>query len=282
MNNRIDPVRDERFLDIPIDSFEQVRNIRYLMLLFHQVDPEAAFAGSPVVAAREWFEDVQFLICRPGKRSDTHLAATFNGVHNGVNHSHNDVGAFTVVVDDVELIADPGKEVYNSRTFSRERYESGLLNSYGHSVPVVAGQLQVWVEDAFGRILETTFSDDLDRMVMDLRQAYRVEGLLALTREFSYHRSDAGRVEVIDSFEFSGPFAFETALITYGDWELHDDGGLAISSNGRSIQVAVSTDAGELVFSSDVIQESSKPNRLAWRFPVPVQEAQIRMVVSLV
>jgi hypothetical protein len=129
MNNRIDPEREERYLDISIDSFEQVRNVRYLMLLFHQVDPEAAFAGAPVVAIREWFEDVQFLICRPWRRSDSSLAATFNGVHNGVNHSHNDVGAFTVVVGEVELIVDPGKETYNARTFSRKRYESGLLNS---------------------------------------------------------------------------------------------------------------------------------------------------------
>ncbi|RKX33420.1 MAG: hypothetical protein DRP71_10405 [Verrucomicrobia bacterium] len=280
MNNRIDSERGSRHMDDRIDSFEQVRNVRYLMLLFHQVDPEAAYAGPPIDGMREWFEDVQYLICRPGKDSAGRIAATISGVHNGVNHSHNDVGAFTVIVDEVELITDPGKEVYSARTFSRERYESGLLNSSGHSVPVVAGQLQVWGKDAFANILETSFSDDLDRLIMDLGPAYRVEGLLKLTREFKVYRSGAGRVEVVDWFEFAKPSVFETALITYGDWELNSDRCLTISRNGRSIRVAVSADTGELVFRSEIIQESSNPNRLAWRFRVPVREARIRMVVS--
>jgi hypothetical protein len=140
--------------------------------------------------------------------------------------------------------------------------------------------LQVWGEEAFGSVLEASFSDDLDRILMDLRQAYRVEGLLLMTREFSYHRSAVSRIEVIDSFEFSEPSVFETAMITYGQWKLHADGSLTISSNGRSIHVTVATDDGRLIFGSDVIQESSKPNRLAWRLAKPTSAGRITTSIS--
>lgn len=30
------------------------------------------------------------------------------------------------------MLADPGSEVYTSRTFSDKRYESNVLNSFGH------------------------------------------------------------------------------------------------------------------------------------------------------
>ncbi|MDB6028847.1 MAG: hypothetical protein JWM68_5070, partial [Verrucomicrobiales bacterium] len=40
------------------------------------------------------------------------------------------------------VLVDPGSEVYTGRTFSSNRYESDVLNSFGHDVPVVAGKLQ--------------------------------------------------------------------------------------------------------------------------------------------
>jgi hypothetical protein len=63
------------------------------------------------------------------------------------------VGSFVVAVAGDTPLLDPGSEVYTARTFSARRYESQVLNSYGHPVPLVAGQLQRTGRKAEARVL---------------------------------------------------------------------------------------------------------------------------------
>ena len=55
------------------------------------------------------------------------------GGHNAEQHNHNDVGSFIVALGHSTPLVDPGAEVYTGRTFSRRRYDSNVLNSFGHS-----------------------------------------------------------------------------------------------------------------------------------------------------
>ena len=96
-------------------------------------------------------------------------------VNKAEHHNHNGVGTFIVAVGNSELIADVGGEVYTRRTFSPQRYESNVLNSYGHSVPVIHNQLQWPHVRGKGKegiyksdILNTNLSDMEDSMKLDL------------------------------------------------------------------------------------------------------------------
>jgi hypothetical protein len=294
LNNRIDPSRKERSTKNRMNVMDQV-HFKFcpqaLLILFHQVDLEDLYQLDDlnVKNERDWFEDVQFLICRPKKKGNVKLAATFKGGHNGVNHNHNDLGTFTVLLGKNELLTDPGAEVYTARTFSKNRYQSDLLNSFGHPVPVIAGQLQVPEKDAhtagfgshaYATVLEESFTDEADRVVLDLAKAYQVETLKKLTRTFVYCREDATFVEVVDEVGYSTPESFETALITYGDWSHNDDGSIRVSADGAAINVTVSSEEGDLEFSSCVIEESSTPTRLSWAFKEPVVEAKVTIEVK--
>lgn len=297
MNNRIDPSRAERAAATPIDNLtgRPFRSaLTALLVLFHQVDVERAFAhqrGSTReqgAGLREWWEDVQFLICRPRPDAAVRLASTFKGGDNSVNHNHNDLGTFTVLLGGRELLTDPGAEVYTARTFSPRRYEGDLLNSFGHPVPVVAGQLQPPGRDEHtagigadicSRIVETSFTDDEDRVVLDLRSAYRVPTLQRLTRSFTHCRTGNGAVEVIDDVEFSTPQDFETALITYAEWTRRPDGSIRLTDGDAALDVLVSSGDGELVFDHCVIEESSTPTRLSWHFSEPTARARVHIQV---
>ncbi|MEZ5278821.1 MAG: heparinase II/III family protein [Opitutaceae bacterium] len=291
LNNRIDPRRTARSTETPTEPFDpihfQFAEILHL-ILFHQVDINKAYAGPEPRAIREWFEDVQFLISRPGPTASTRMAATFKGGHNGANHNHNDLGTFTVLVGAVELLTDPGAEIYTVRTFSTNRYLGKLLNSFGHPVPVVAGKLQFPDEtyhrtgfgrDAYAEVIDSHFTDERDQVILALDRAYKVPDLINLIRAFTYNRTGKGSVEVLDKVKFSSPETFETALITYADWERMPDGRLRVSSQGAAVEVEVSSADGELVFDHCVIQESSTPTRLSWRFREPVSEATVRFFV---
>jgi hypothetical protein len=120
----------------------------------------------------------------------------------------------------------------------------------------------------------------VDEVVLDLSGAYRVASLDALTRTFTHDRSGKGAVTVLDSVTFSQPEDFETALITYCDWSQKPDGSLTITEGGTGVDVIVSSPDGVLIFDHVVIQESSTPTRLCWRFAEPVSQASIRISVT--
>jgi len=280
-----------RATEVEIDLFadQEKQSILSLLLnMFHTVDGQKAYELKYNSVCREWFDDVQFLICRPPPDAEVKLAATFKGGHNGVNHNHNDLGTFTVAIDNKYLICDPGLEIYTNRTFSPKRYHSNLLNSFGHPVPVIAGQLQAPGKDehragygghALATVLEESFSDGLDRVVLDLTKAYAVESLTSLTRAFIYERASRGQVEVIDEVQYSQPESFETALITYAEWTLNDDGSITIFDGNRAVKVIVSSVDGAFDFAHCLIEESATPTRLSWKLREPVQQARVKISV---
>lgn len=292
LNNRLDhnPGRHRSTAEA-FDPFVPLgkQSLTYILLnLFHTVDGRKGYKMTHARPIREWFGDVQFLICRPAANARVKLAATCQGGHNGVNHNHNDLGTFTVAIGGSYLICDPGLEIYTSRTFSPHRYQSNLLNSFGHPVPVVAGELQVPGKDehrsgygshAFATVQSTSFSDDRDQLVLDLTKAYAVDALIRLQRTFVYDRTGHGHVAVTDDVAFSSPQSFETALITYADWSLNDDGGLVIKNGDAAVKVTVQSQEGELQFSHCLIEESSTPTRLTWRLSHPVRHARVEIFV---
>ncbi|NIL99269.1 MAG: heparinase, partial [Planctomycetales bacterium] len=111
-------------------------------------------------------------------------------------------------------LVDPGSETYTARTFSGRRYESDVLNSFGHPVPRVAGNLQLSGRQAAAEVLKTEFTEQTDTIVLDLRKAYAAGQLRKLQRTFIFSRQQRGRLTVVDEAQFDNPQDFGTALIT--------------------------------------------------------------------
>jgi hypothetical protein len=164
---------------------------------------------------RSDFNYAGVLIVRPVTGTSCNIAAALKGGNNNEHHNHNDVGSYTIVVGDELLMGDPGGPfVYRSNTFGSERYTAYKnLASYGHPVPLVAGEQQFPGKEAEAKILKKSFSEKKDLFVMDIASAYKVGGL-KLIRSFTYDRRNEGKLTVRDDFSFSKDETFETALIT--------------------------------------------------------------------
>ncbi len=233
---------------------------------------------------RDWFADAGVLVARPAGKTDCRLGVALKGGHNAEHHNHNDVGSFVVVVGDKPVLADPGAEVYTERTFSSNRYDSKVLNSFGHPVPVVAGQLQQTGGEARGEVLSKTFADEADTLVLDLRSAYRVAGLAKLERTFTYSRAGAGSLTVTDEVALESAAKFETALVTFGEWQALDDGAMLIRDGKRAVRVEISTDAAGYTLDAVRIEEDIKPKllptRIAIRLTGPVTAATVTVKVT--
>ncbi|HPS03012.1 MAG TPA: heparinase II/III family protein [Candidatus Sumerlaeota bacterium] len=233
---------------------------------------------------REWFADAGVYIGRPDAKSEPKLAVALKGGHNAEHHNHNDVGSYQVVLNNAVPLVDPGSEVYTARTFSDQRYESQVLNSFGHPVPRVAGKLQETGRKAEGQIVREDFSGMGDTLIVDLKSAYAVPELQRLERTFTYLRSERGRFIVSDLVAFNNPEKFETALITFGTSEEVKPGVLEIREKGEVLRVTIETggkpfDLVKEVLSED-LQTDRKPTRIAIRLRNPVLQATVRLTME--
>jgi Heparinase II/III-like protein len=235
-------------------------------------------------AARDWFADAQVLTCRPGPDYRSSLAVSIKGGRNGVNHGHDDLGSFVLVVDKTTLLVDPGTEVYTSRTFSKRRYDSKVINSFGHNVPIVAGQLQISTGAARVKILEKSFSGPLDLVSMDLTSAYAVPELTQLTRMFRFNRQGTGSLEITDECRFSKPADFGITFVTFGEFEQTSPTQLVIRQRDRAMQIDLDAGGAALKITSQPIDEDlpdkQKPLRIAVELVSPAMNASLKSTIQ--
>ena len=247
-----------------------------------QAPPPLKKAEGPGI--RTYFEHAGVLIGRPRPRTACRMGVAVKGGHNAEHHNHNDVGSYVVVVGDQPVLLDPGSEVYTARTFSGRRYESDVLNSFGHPVPRVAEALQQTGSKARGKVVRTAFTDAADTLVLDLRSAYQVKGLAKLQRTFVYSREGTGSLTVTDEVAFAQPQAFETALVTLGRWERAGDGSILVHWRDEAVRVAIVAEGGKVELVSDRIEEDVRapalPTRIGIRFAKPVKTARVTACIT--
>ncbi|MDA1138019.1 MAG: heparinase II/III family protein [Planctomycetota bacterium] len=231
--------------------------------------------------ARAYFKEAGVLVCRPNDSGG--LAVALKGGHNDEHHNHNDVGTFIVVSGQRALLVDPGSEVYTARTFSGRRYDSKVLNSYGHPVPLIAGKLQRKGRAAAARVLKAEFTPEQDTFILDLKAAYDVKTIERLERTFTYSRLESTSLRVTDTVELSEPATFETALIIFGGWRQTSDTSLLIYEADVAVKVEIET-SGPFEVLPEVIREDitapSLPLRLGLRFKQSVQKAEISLTIT--
>jgi hypothetical protein len=252
------------------------------------VPSEGAARADYLVDPVSWFPEAGIVICRPPKGENAQMAAVFKGGNNGEKHNHNDIGTFVILRGGVWLAVDPGGETYSRRTFSGQRYEGELLNSFGHPVPRINGKLQVTGKKAAADVIEAEFTDSRVLYTLDLSSAYPDSGAQRVLRRFVYERAPAGegnRVTVVDTVTFApdAPRQADFPLITFEDWKKESANSYTVTprpakdgSVGPGIRVtATAVDeegepvVGELVdqiVGKDDPQTPNKPTRIAWSF----------------
>ncbi|MFV2067125.1 MAG: hypothetical protein ACC645_09115 [Pirellulales bacterium] len=250
--------------------------------------PNAASEQSPAkpisLAPRDYFAEAGILICRPGTERGAKLGVALKGGHNAEHHNHNDVGSYLLAFNGGAPLLDPGAEVYTARTFSSKRYDSGVLNSFGHPVPRVSGTLQRTGGRAAAKVVRTQFTDASDTIVLDLRDAYDVEELKQLLRTFVYSREEAGSLTVSDEVRFSEPCTFETALVTFSKWRQTGPNRLVVGEGEQAVEVMIDAEGLDVKVEPVKIEEDLRsgkiPTRLGLELVKPTDHARITLTIK--
>ena len=215
------------------------------------------------------------------------LSVSFKGGSNRESHNHNDVGTYIIAVDGVPVVLDPGGEIYSARTFTARRYDSNLLNSYGHSVPRIDGRMQTNmvgtdamnpprnstpVEKIKAVLLEQDVSADHCRVKFDISRVYNhIDGIEKLERTFEFDR-EKSRFTVCDSGNFARQLTFDDAVITLGNVTELGGGKYRIEYEGKALLLTVSG-SGEYDFSIDTIMENTTHKKPVYRLSFALKEA---------
>lgn len=281
-----------RRLDLGLKKWEQPDTASPSGALFQVMInsfPNAASHAKPSTlksdgpGLRSWFDQAGILIARPAPGGTSRMSVALKGGHNAEHHNHNDLGSFVVALDSTAVLVDPGSEVYTARTFSGRRYDSKVLNSYGHSVPVVGGKLQRPGAQAQAKLLKNDFTDSADSLAFDLTSAYQVAGLVKLTRDFEYSRKGRGALAVTDTVEFNEPQTFGGALVTFGEVKQLDAHTIVVSSGSAAVRVEIASSAGEPVIKTEEIVEdlpgNLKPTRIGIDLAKPVKAAKLTLTI---
>lgn len=227
---------------------------------------------------RSYFDKVGVLVCRPGDQSVSRMSAAIKAGGNG-SHSHNDVGSFVISLDGSQPVGDPGgPHAYDNQTFGPKRYERRILNSFGHPVPVVDGQLQVDATTIKPKVIETHFDADQDHISIDLTDAYKVSALKKLTRSMTYCRTNDGKLCIEDHVVFTKPATFEIALSTRWQVEQTGPNTLQFTDAGEKLLAEVTTPAGFDLTKTEIEELGAPPfTRIGLKLRDPETDATVRV-----
>lgn len=235
---------------------------------------------------RNWFPEGGALIVRQ-QNPQQGLAAAFKGGHNAQPHNHNDLGSFVLVSNGQLVLNELGRDDYVRDTFGQTRYRSGVMNSFGHPVPLVAGKLQQTGHDARAVTVRTEFTDEHDLWEIDLTSAYAVPELEKLTRTFIFSRKGAGRLDVVDTVRFSSAQDFGNAIILLPQQQSTATGAesFLVQNGGEAVNVSVSATGGTVAITEQPVMgiipnQPPKGTRIGIDFTQPVREATIRLSIT--
>lgn len=82
-----------------------------------------------------WYPETEF--CYMNNSAGLFLAA--KGGYNDESHNHNDVGTFSLWIDQTPVLIDAGVGTYTRQTFSSERYTIWTMQSNYHNLPLING-----------------------------------------------------------------------------------------------------------------------------------------------
>jgi len=84
--------------------------------------------------AVDFWEDLQIWIARQNpENAEKGMVCTIKGGHNKQAHNHNDLGHFSLWCNNIPVIVDVGRGIYDKTCFSDKRYTLWNLNASGHN-----------------------------------------------------------------------------------------------------------------------------------------------------
>lgn len=206
------------------DFFRTIENLGS----YHELQP---ITPSLPAASFTWYPQTQF--CYLKNNNGLFLAA--KGGNNNESHNHNDVGTFSLYVDETPMFIDAGVGTYTRQTFSSERYSIWTMQSNYHNLPMING-----FPEKFGaqyRASDVMFNEEKHSFSLDIGGAYDQDASVKKWTR-TYTLSPDGGLLIEDAFnlnELKGPNQLN--FMTWGKPDISKPGIVMIEKNGKGVRL---------------------------------------------
>jgi len=226
--------------------------------------------GTAWQAASYPLEQAQWLISTIHQNERT-ISFAAKGGHNDEPHNHNDMGHFLIAINGKSVLLDLGSGLYTKEYFGEGRYNYICTSSAGHSVPIIAGELQSAGVDYYATLLELTAGEQTDKMSLELSSAYKLEQLSSFIRTFTWDKGNA-QLTLSDQFQFAdqGEIVTERLIAISKPYQLEEH------------CLAIDSDEGSLIitFDGEQLDWKTEPFQYLNHFNEPVECYRIDFVVK--
>lgn len=257
------------------DSFSAVYQLIEWEYEASAVKNEADNQQASELPGYTYFDDVGMVISR-GKQ-DVPLSIAIKGGHNKENHNHSDVGTYTIVLNDEIMTGDIGAPSYIAGAFDDD---NPARSSWGHPVPRINNTLQSNGREFKGIITTAEFTESLDKVVIDIKEAYEVPSLTKLIRTMENDKSGLGTISIVDEFSSTEPVLFGTAIMTLSEYKIVDGNTVIFTEGNEKIRAEITSNNGALKIMGELVpvehlREGGPAYRIGIDFEKPINKGKI-------
>ncbi|MEQ8679705.1 MAG: hypothetical protein RID25_08110 [Cyclobacteriaceae bacterium] len=258
-----------------VDSYSAAFQLIEWEYMKSETDREAQDKEFSDLPAHTYFDEFGMIISRG--RQDVPLSIAIKAGHNRENHNHMDVGTYTVVLGKDIITGDIGAPSYRAGAFDDD---NPARSSWGHPVPRIDNILQSKGREFHGQITATAFTENLDKVVIDIKTAYDIPILSALVRTMENDKSGQGAISITDEFSLSKPAEFGVALMTLSDYEIVDAKTVILKTENQTLKAEVFSEDGPLVIKDELVpvahlREGGPAYRIGVDFTEPMAKGSI-------
>ncbi|MEQ9220052.1 MAG: hypothetical protein RLO17_18505 [Cyclobacteriaceae bacterium] len=258
-----------------VDSYSAAFQLIEWEYMKSETDREAQDKEFSDLPAHTYFDEFGMIISRG--RQDVPFSIAIKAGHNRENHNHMDVGTYTIVLGKDIMSGDIGAPSYRAGAFDDD---NPARSSWGHPVPRIDNILQSKGREFHGKITATAFTENLDKVVMDIKTAYDIPILSSLMRTMENDKSGQGAISITDEFSLSKPAEFGVAIMTLSDYEIVDAKTVILKTENQTLKAEVFSEDGPLVIKDELVpvthlREGGPAYRIGVDFTEPMAKGSI-------
>ena len=204
------------------------------------------------------------------------------GGYNNESHNHNDVGTFSLYLDNTPMIIDAGVGTYTRQTFSSERYKIWTMQSDYHNLPKINGFSQ-----SFGgeyRSKNAAFDGNKSIFSLDLSQAYPSEaGIDRWIRRYSLKMNELVIEDEFKLKELKDPNQLN--FLTWSKPDITSPGMVRLVKDGITLKIKYDVSQFNPVVETVVLKDSKLSHvwgKQVYRLSLNAQKKQLSAKYKLI
>lgn len=210
-----------------------------------EIDRQQAIHNNP---SQTWYPETEFCYM-----VNNNMFFAAKGGYNDESHNHNDIGAFSLYIDNYPIFIDAGVGTYTRKTFSSERYSIWSMQSDYHNIPIINGFPQ-----KYGKTYKSSnakFDNRKNTFSLDISKAYPKEA--NISKWVRNYKLEKKTLQIEDIFDLESPHSpNQINFMTWGNVDISKEGVVYIKLDHKTVELIY--DKNKFTPSVQVIQLEDK------------------------